>query len=627
VSFTTILALPVALGVLWTAGLGGADVLARRLPRDARAALAPLVAAAALFVTSPIALAGVPPLVLAIIVLGSLTAITVVRRQRVLSVARKATWPAAVACLALVLSAAPAIRNGTWAAATLGNQDPYVWVSQARALTDGPARGAAATTPDRVEYNRLTQEKWPTGVAVSLAELAAAEGVDPVHAYGVFAALAAALLAIAVFFCARGCLHWSARRAAFAAGLTATNGLVLMSVIYGWQAQFLLTAMGTLMILTLPVCLDRRAPRREVILPALFAAAAIGVYGWLVAPFVAVAFVACAACWPVCRKSLAGRKRFVGRVGSVVALAFVLGLVPIVEAAWLVTRGQASASPAVLRSWARYDWAFPSDSLGLVPRSPWDGPGHAWTIVALAVGSLLLATGALRARSFRNPRGGVLVASSATVLALLAALAVTGASPYTSFKLMAYSTPLLTLLALGAYVPRRSAQNKIQRAGYARQTVSALASAAALTAGVVAALLFTINAATMMWVGLRGLKVATSVDGAVAAARKLPQDSVIRIDDTNAWNQVWLVYFLRDRRLSLRQPGVAFAGYAAVDAAKGRKFDEPASYGIGPSAAGPLIWRGQGAAIYSLPKKASRRTPATGFANSRMIAAWPRPRP
>src|SRR5438309_193914 len=122
--------LPVlGVAVLWAAGLGAADLVGKRLPREARAALAPLLTAAVLVAMSPLALVGVRPLVLVSATLGAMTTLTAVRARRVAPVVRRAGWPAAVAVLALMLSAAPALRNGTWAAATSGNVDPYVWVS------------------------------------------------------------------------------------------------------------------------------------------------------------------------------------------------------------------------------------------------------------------------------------------------------------------------------------------------------------------------------------------------------------------------------------------------------------------------------------------------------------------
>jgi hypothetical protein len=156
----------------------------------------------------------VPPRTLTAATLGVLVLATVVRRRHSIAIARRAAIPASLACLALVLFAAPALRHGTWAVATTGNQDAYVWVSQARSLEHGPPNGPAATTPDRVPYDLLSRQSWPVAIPGSLAEFSAATWVDPVLAHGMFSAVIGAMLALAVFIGARGCLYWSQRRSA-----------------------------------------------------------------------------------------------------------------------------------------------------------------------------------------------------------------------------------------------------------------------------------------------------------------------------------------------------------------------------------------------------------------------------
>lgn len=93
-----VLATPVAvLMVLWVSGLGLADVLARRLPPDSRAALAPLSAVVVLVLSSPLALAGVRPLALGAAVLGLLVLLTAMRLRRMVPVLRqladRSSWP------------------------------------------------------------------------------------------------------------------------------------------------------------------------------------------------------------------------------------------------------------------------------------------------------------------------------------------------------------------------------------------------------------------------------------------------------------------------------------------------------------------------------------------------------
>lgn len=581
------LLLPVAgLALLWVSGLGAADLLATRMQPDARAALAAPLAAAVLVCSSPLVLIGVSPSVVALAVLGLLGALTVARARVVVRVTRKAGWPALVAAVALAVTAVPALRDGTWSASSYGNGDPYVWVSQARSLSDGPPASPASAFPDRVPYELITKGHWATGLPVGLAAVSALGGLDPAEAYEAFAVIISSLLVLGVFAVARGCLAWSSRLAAIAAGGVAANGLLLMSAYFGWQAQLLMTVFGTLAILTLPVCMDRKALARESLLPALFVAAGIATYGWVFAPFVGVAGAVALACWLVRARSSVGRRRIAVRAGAVAGLTIVLGLVPIIEAIRSYAEARGRFDPSILQSWAIYDWAFPSDALGLIARAGVEKtPGTGWSIWAIAVTVLLLGAGVARARAFRNPRGYVVVAATAAILALLAALAVTGASPYTSMKLMGYAAPLFTLLALSAFVPRKPRGTRVGR-------LRMLGSLAGVLFG------FT-TAATIAYAAI-WTRPASEVESAVAAARRLAPNGGLRIAVEDTWRQVWLVYYLRDRRLSVRSPSVYLTGFSAAAYAKHRSFTSPASYAIGRARPGPAVWRGSGLEIYRL---------------------------
>jgi hypothetical protein len=576
----------VGLAVLWAAGLGAADLVGKRMAREARAALAPLLAAAVLVAMSPLALVGVRPLVLVSATLGLMAALTALRARSAALIVRKAGWPAVVAVLALVLSAAPALRNGTWAAATSGNVDPYVWVSQARALNDGPTQGPVRSNPDRVVYDLLTKEHWPTGLPVGLAEVAALEGVDPVSAYEVFATMLSSLLALAVFFGARACLRWSPKYSALVGGVISANGLILLSAYYGWQAQVLLTTFGTLTILTLPMCFDRRSRSRELLLPALFAAAGVATYGWTFSAFVGMALGVVGACWITRPRSSVSRPKIVLRAAAVAGLTLVIGFVPIFDALRSYAGAGGSASSVALRYWNQYDWGLPSDALGLVVRlGVRKSPGGAWAAFVLLVAVALLGAGVARMRAFRNPRGHVVVGGTGAALIGLAILAATHASPYMSLKLMAYSAPLLSLTALSAFVPRGGSHSP-------RRPLVAL--------GQGSALLFVGTTALTVALSFMTVRPATSLGPVVAAAEKLPRAATIRIDYAEGWRQMWLVYFLRDRRLAVPRPSVTLVGYSASDAAKHRTFADPAAYAIAPDGRRPAVWRGSGVAIYAL---------------------------
>src|SRR6202007_2255492 len=119
----------------------------------------------------------------------------------------------------------------------------------------------------------------------------------------------------------------------------------------------------------LPPVFDRRARPREMILPSLFLAAGVATYGWVFGVFLALAATAALAWWLRAPASSAGRTAITRRFVGVSALTLILGIVPIVEAVWRysITRGRFTSSD--LQSLSHYDWAFPSDGLGLIIRA------------------------------------------------------------------------------------------------------------------------------------------------------------------------------------------------------------------------------------------------------------------
>jgi hypothetical protein len=588
------LLLPVAaLAALWVAGLGVTTILAQRLRRDALAALAAPVAAAAVVCASPLALVHVAPVWVAGSTLGLLLALTAWRARDSVAIARRAAVPTAVAAFALLTSAAPALEGGTWVATSYGNADPYLWVSQAQSLSHGPPPAPAASFPDRVSYEMLTKDHWPTGLPVGLGAVASLGRLDPVDAYEAFAAVISALLALGVFGAARGCLCWGARLSAGAGAAVSANGLLLLSTYFGWQAQLLLTVFGTLGALTLPVVLDRRARTVELVLPALFLAAGIATYGWVFAPFLALAVVIVFASWLRDPRSAVGRRPIAIRVGGVAALTVLLGAVPIVEAVWRYSIARGRVDPSVLKTWSGYDWAYPSDGLGLVARVATErAPGAGWTALALAVGSVLLLRGSMRAGSRRNPRGYVLVVANAAAVTFLVMLAIAHSSPYTSLKLMGYAAPLLTLLALSSFAGRPSA--------VAADAVSSLRHLASTLVVAVAAVAFLITSVFTVGYALKSVRPATVVDHVVAATKRLPTTDTVRIDYDDAWRQSWLVYYLRDRPTAVSKPSVYLTGFAPADLARRPLFNSRASYAIAPKHHGDVLWRGAGGVLYRI---------------------------
>ena len=223
---------------------------------------------------------GVPTKAIASVCLGLLTLVTVVSVRRLPRALASYAWPLGVAIVAIVFASLPALAEGDWGVKTLSNVDPYVWVSQARSLLDGIPGGGASLHPDAIAYDRIQDEHWPTGLPVTLAGVAWITGSDPVDIYGAFAASWAALLGLAVFFCARGTLMWSAGLSFAAGALTGANGYLIFGTYFGWQAQAALATFGVLSAYCFRVALDAGALSRERWLAGTFAAAGLATYGW-----------------------------------------------------------------------------------------------------------------------------------------------------------------------------------------------------------------------------------------------------------------------------------------------------------------------------------------------------------
>ena len=73
----------------------------------------------------------------------------------------------------------------------------------------------------------------------------------------------------------------------------------------------------------------------------------------------------------------------------------------------------------------------------------------------------------------------------------------------------------------------------------------------------------------------------------------------IRIDYADVWNQVWLIYFLRNRRLAVPNPTIYLNDVEYKDNQPIR-FDAAASYAIGPRPLGPVLWSQNGVYLYKL---------------------------
>jgi hypothetical protein len=573
--------------VLFGAGLGAADLLGGRFAPPARAALAAPLAAGVLACASPLEQVGLRPPELALVSLGPLALLSALRGRRLAATLRASGLPALVAVVAIVLSGIPSLGNGTWAAGMDGNGDPYYWVSQARAFVDGPVPEPASAYPDRLAYDLISSQRWPVAVPDGLAELASLDRADPVDVYEAYAAVVYALLALGAVFVARAALGWSARLSAVAGAAVALNASLLFASYYGWQAQLALTTFGLLCALSLVSCFDAAARPRERVLPALFAAAGIATYGWLFGVFAALAGVLTLGYLLGVRWGRDALGRVAATLCWVVALTLAFGAFPCLQAvrSYLQSHGRWQAS--VVRAWASENWEFPSNALGLVPvtlQRPSPAPG---LVVAAALLSIvLIALAVLRARACGGASEVALACGGAALLVGLVGVYLSGAGPHFSTKLMGYGAPFLTLLALSLFARRRL-----------RSLSLPLAALCAL-----AAAFFVISAGVSIADGVENTLPATTYRGLTQAAARLPPGAAVRVEAAS-WEQVWLVYFLRDRRLALPQPTLYFsasAGYAEPSL-RPLHFDAAARYVLRTKSGGGELWTGSGLALYRLP--------------------------
>jgi hypothetical protein len=158
-----------------------------------------------------------------------------------------------------------------------------------------------------------------------------------------------------------------------------------------------------------------------------------------------------------------------------------------------------------------------------------------WSIIALSLTAIFIGWGIRE--QLRRPRGDVLVTAGATSVAVVVLLWVMGAAPYLSLKIVGYTTPLLMLLALS------SLQTPF---GRVRRRLVALA-----------APLFVLAASISLLYGA----LAKSTEPYSSVAQALDRDAggvSIRVDGD--WPQAWLIYYLRDRPVSVRAPSQFIVG-------------------------------------------------------------------
>ena len=207
-----------ALASLTIAGGRGDAALSPRFPRDAQAALAPVVGAALVATASVLVPLGVParPLAVGVGVLGARGDVAYARRA--VAVLRAGAAPLAIAVCAVALAGAPSLARGDWGRRAC---------TAARTRTTGRRRLARTSTAGAAARIRSTRIACPTSgrrrragrsrCRSARCMLAWVSGNDPSAVYSAIAAVVFALLPLVGFACARGCFDWRGRWA-FARG-------------------------------------------------------------------------------------------------------------------------------------------------------------------------------------------------------------------------------------------------------------------------------------------------------------------------------------------------------------------------------------------------------------------------
>jgi hypothetical protein len=177
------------------------------------------------------------------------------------------------------------------------------------------------------------------------------------------------------------------------------------------------------------------------------------------------------------------------------------------------------------------------------------------------------------------------VSSVAVVLFLW----VMGAAPYLSLKIVGYTTPLLILLALGAFQAPF---------GRVRRRLIALA-----------APLFVLAASISLLYGA----LAKSTEPYASVVQALDRKpGGVRIDVDGDWPQAWLIYYLRERPVSVRSPSQFIVGMG-LQPRRLRQRPEPFVLREGSSRS--ALWRREGVVLERAP--ADPRPPSTADAAGR----------
>jgi hypothetical protein len=521
-------------GALAAAGMLGAGLAVtagRRLPRDAQAALAPILGFAVLATTSTLVTL-VPVRVVTVVSFAVAALYAAWAWRRVRHMLRAAAPAAVVSVVAIALAAAPSLAEGNWMAKSYaGNTDSYLWVSQARSFLDGPPPKPASDFPDRVAYERASEQHWAIALPVENAQLAWVSGRDPADVYGALAALLSALLPLSAFVVARACLCWSRRLSTWSALAVAANASLLFASYFSWQQQLQASAMAFAGLALLRRGLEVGMPKAEILLAALLSAASVAVYRMAFAPYLAASVVVVFLGFALphwreeWRRAGTALLTFVGAfvlLASASIVGFVLGIGRFVDNN--VNTGFKKGFPEGL----------PAEALGFVPRV-W-GASPIWVLVATAIAASLLFEAYRQLRRKRPPRADFLLSGLVLLgVGYVLALLLSNVPPYVSYKLLSYGTVLLVLSAVAPLALLRGRRTRLAL-GLTLATLTVASSTVAIARGI------------------DGSRSSAEFSGLSAAASKLPTGAVVSVELDSPWEQSWAIYALRGHRLSIVRP-------------------------------------------------------------------------
>ena len=519
------------------------------LADDARLALAPAAGAAALSAAFAVGIplfSPRPALAIATLCVLAPAPIALLRwRPRLVP---SQLLVVAIAIVAVVSASVPALAHNSGAAATWGNADPYLWVSQAKSLLDGPPPGPSTLFPDRVAYEHVSRGGWAPALPAFDALASVSTGRDPVDAFGIVVAALFVLTPLASFAIARTALGWTPRLSAAAAVAVALSPSQLFAAYYGWLPQIAGAACALAAALAFRLALgEERAPWRLTLLAALFVAGALGIYRLPFLPYVvAILGVAPAGFLLRHRASLRSAAASASRQTALLAVGCLVLVLPsaVAFAAHASTFWSVQTD---VPSWHHYVRALPSDALGLTPRVPDLARAVflGWRLAGLAVAGLLLVAGSTALWRSRARCPDLVLGIAAASVVAVAVTQLPTFTPYFSIKLMGYAAAPLILVAL---------------APLDRHRPSSLAFAAP-------ALLVASSLAVVLVAGFR-TKTAEAFAPLSADAARISNGSSVEIGSRSTWDQMWTIYFVRDHPASVPHASDFLTGLGSSRAAR-----------------------------------------------------------